>query len=116
MNWTKTGSWFYLGVELEPELNLVVRIETRIKLFLGEELVAEWSPHSIKTEIILIDLLEPKLDVYPQSKSCPVYEQTQCFDAIFKFFLEMTLVYFYYTPLMSIFSCKSMLINCGCMF
>jgi hypothetical protein len=28
----------------------------------------------------------------------------------------MTLVYFYYTPLMSIFSCKSMLINCGCMF
>jgi hypothetical protein len=56
-----------------------------MKLFFGEELDAEWSPHSIQTEIILIHLLEPKLDVHPQSKSCQVYEQTQCSDAIFKF-------------------------------
>jgi hypothetical protein len=83
MNWTKTGSWFYFGVELEPELNLVFWIETRIKLFLGEELDAEWCPYSIRTEILLIHLLEPKLDVHPQSKSHPVYDQTQCSDAIF---------------------------------
>jgi hypothetical protein len=83
MNLTKTGSWFYLGVELKPELNLVFRIETRVKLFLGEELDAEWSSHSIRTKIILIHLLEPKLDVHPQSKSHPVYEQTQCSDPIF---------------------------------
>jgi hypothetical protein len=87
MNWTKTGSWFYLGVELEPELNLVFWIETRIKLFLGEELDVEWRPHSIRTEILLIHLLEPKLDVHLQSKSQPVYEQTQCSDAIFLFFI-----------------------------
>jgi hypothetical protein len=83
MNWTKTGSWFYLGVELEPELNLVFRNETSIKLFCGEELDVEWSPHSIRTEIILIHLLEPKLDVHPQSQSHPVYEQTECSYAIF---------------------------------
>jgi hypothetical protein len=81
MNYTKTNSWFYLGVELEP--NLVFRIETKIKLFLGEKLDAGWSPHSIQTKIILIHLSEPKLDVHPQSESSPVYDQTQCSGAMF---------------------------------
>ncbi len=68
-------------------------------MFLGEELDAEWCPHSIRTEILLIHLLEPKLDVHLQSKSQPVYEQTQCSDAIYIYiyFINNSSIFLLYT-------------------